>query len=64
MYMQERDSEIELLKRQLEEFAVKAPAYAPTAMAEGGMAVAERPAGTAWDVPASWRPAAPSKPRC
>ena len=61
--LQEKDTEIELLKRQLEEFSVRAPAAALAAGVEGGMAVADRPAGGDWDVPSSWRPAVPNKPR-
>lgn len=63
LHLQERDAEIELLRRQLEEFAVKAtaPAAAAGAGAEGGTAIAERPAGAEWDIPASWRPAKPSR---
>ena len=61
--LQEKDSEIELLKRQLEEFSVRAPAVALAVGMEGGVAVADRPAGGDWDVPSSWRPAVPNKPR-
>ena len=61
---QEKDSEIELLKRQLEEFSVRAPAATLAAGMEGGVAVADRPAGGDWDVPSSWRPAVLDKPRC
>ncbi len=63
MRLQERDSEIELLRRQLEDFAVKAavPTAAAFAGAEGEVAIAERPAGADWDIPTSWRSAKPSR---
>ena len=63
LHLQERDAEIELLRRQLAEFAVKAtaPAAAAGAGAEGGIAIAERPGGAEWDIPASWRAAEPSR---
>ena len=62
---QERDIEIDLLKRQLEEFVVKQRAYAAGgAVEEGGVAVAERPAGADWDIPSAWRTAEATKPRC
>ncbi|CAK0785175.1 hypothetical protein CVIRNUC_008381 [Coccomyxa viridis] len=60
--LEEKDSEIELLKRQLEEFSVRAPAAALAVGMEGGVAVADRPAGSDWDLPSSWRPAVPNKP--
>ena len=45
LILQEKDSEIELLKRQLEEFSVRAPAAVLAAGMEGGVAVADCPAG-------------------
>lgn len=66
IHAQERDTEIDLLKKQLEEFVVKTTAYAAGAAAEeGGVAVAERPAGADWDIPSAWRSAETAEPaRC
>ena len=65
MHTQERDTEIDRLKRQLEEFVVKTTAYAAAGAAEAGsVAVAERPAGADWDIPSAWRTAESTKPRC
>ena len=63
---QERDTEIDLLKKQLEEFVVRTTAYAAGGAAEGGcVAVAERPARADWDIPSAWRSAESTKPtRC
>jgi len=61
---QERDSDIELKERQWEEFAEKKTAFTAVAAGEeGGMAVAERPAGGDWDIPSSWRPSEATMPR-
>ena len=63
--MQERDTEIDRLKRQLEEFVVKTTAYTAAGAADAGsVALAERPAGADWDIPSAWRAADPQKTRC
>ena len=62
--LQECYIEIELQKRQPEEFAVKERAFAAVAAGEeGGVAVAERPAGVDRDIPSSWRPSGATMPR-
>ncbi|CAL5222878.1 g5305 [Coccomyxa viridis] len=61
--LEERDTEIDLLKKQLEEFVVRTTAYAAGGAAEGGcVAVAERPARADWDIPSAWRSAESTKP--